>query len=80
MPFPQTIDALADVITGGPGMGGGTPPIGLYRSDPQIEKFMRGCNVDFRVTGSRVPSLVARLVDVNNGSVTRRPRGVAPRG
>lgn len=33
MPFPlspQTIDTLADVITGGPGMGGGPPPIGIY--------------------------------------------------
>lgn len=50
MPFPlspQSIDALADIITGGPGMGGGPSPIGIYRSGPQIEKFMRGCNVDW---------------------------------
>jgi hypothetical protein len=70
MPFPlspQSIDALADIITGGPGMGGGPPPIGIYRSGPQIEKFMRGCNVDFRVNGSRVPSLTTALLDINRG-------------
>lgn len=73
MPFPlspQSIDALADIITGGPGMGGGPPPIGIYRSGPQIEKFMRGCNVDFRVNGSRVPSLTTALLDINRGSET----------
>lgn len=70
MPFPlspQAIDALADIITGGPGLGGGPPPIGLYRSGPQIEKFMRACNVAFSVSGSRVPSLVSCLIEINNG-------------
>jgi hypothetical protein len=79
MPFPlspQAIDALADIITGGPGLGGGPPPIGLYRSGPQIEKFMRACNVDFRVAGSRVPSLVSCLIDINNGY---EPGKVLPR-
>ena len=64
---PQAIDALADVVSGGPSMGNGQPPIGLYRSGPQLEKFMRSCNVDFQVTGSRVPSLVNCLMEVNNG-------------
>lgn len=79
MPFPlspQAIDALADVIAGGPGMVGVPPPIGLYRSGPQIEKFMRACNVDFRVNGSRVPSLVSCLIDINNGY---EPEKVLPR-
>lgn len=70
MPFPlspQTIDTLADIITGGSGMGSGPPPIGIYRSGPQIERFMRGCNVDFRVNGSRVPSLTTCLLDMNRG-------------
>ena len=33
MPFPllpQAIDALADIITGGPRLGGGPLPVGLY--------------------------------------------------
>jgi hypothetical protein len=71
MPFPlspRTIDALADIISGGPGgMVSTPPPIGIYRSGPQIEKFMRACNVDFRVNGSRVPSLVSCLNEINNG-------------
>ena len=79
MPFPlspQAIDALADIITGGPGLGGGPPPIGLYRSGPQIEKFMRACNVAFSVSGSRVPSLVSSLIEINNGY---EPEKVLPR-
>lgn len=79
MPFPlspQAIDALADIITGGPGLGGGPPPVGLYRTGPQIEKFMRACNVAFSVSGSRVPSLVARLIEINNGY---EPEKVLPR-
>lgn len=41
------------------------PPIGIYRSGPRIEKFMRGCNVDFQLTGSRVPCLVECLIALN---------------
>lgn len=69
MPFPlspQAIDALAEIISGG-GAYDGSKPIGLYRSGPQLEKFMRSCNVDFRINGSRVPSLVSCLIDINNG-------------
>lgn len=69
MPFPlspQSIDAIADVITGGGG-NDTTAPIGIYRSGPKIEKFMRACNVSFKVEGSRVPSLVQRLININNG-------------
>jgi len=69
MPFPlspQSIDAIAEIISGG---GGNdlTPPVGIYRSGPKIEKFMRGCNVAFTVEGSRVPSLVKCLNRLNNG-------------
>lgn len=79
MPFPlspQTIDTLADIISGGSGMGGGPPPIGIYRTGPQLERFMRGCNVDFRVNGSRVPSLTDSLLDINRGF---EPEKVLPR-
>lgn len=78
MPFPlspQSIDAIADVISGGGG-NDPTPPIGIYRSGPKIEKFMRGYNVDFRVSGSRVPSLVDCLLDINRGF---EPAAVLPR-
>lgn len=64
---PQSIDALAEVISGGAG-NATTPPIGLYRSGPQLEKFMRGCNIEFSLNGgSRVPSLVDCLLAINNG-------------
>lgn len=68
MPFPlspQSIDAIADIISGGGGHDT-TPPIGIYRSGPKIEKFMRA-NVAFTVNGSRVPSLVQCLINLNNG-------------
>lgn len=69
MPFPlspQSIDAIAEIISGGSG-NDPTPPIGIYRSGPKIEKFMRGCNVAFEVHGSRLPSLVTCLNNLNHG-------------
>lgn len=69
MSFPlsvQTVDAIADVISGG-SANDQKPPIGVYRSGPEMERFMRGCNVDFRVSGSRLPSLVDCLLNINNG-------------
>ena len=60
----------------GPGIGEAPPPIGFYRSGKQIEKYMRSCNVDFQVTGSRVPSVVACLTAINNGG---EPEKVLPR-
>jgi hypothetical protein len=70
MPFPlspQAIDALAEVITGG-SANDGKPPIGIYRTGPRIEQFMRGCNVAFRIgSGSRVPTVVDALIEINNG-------------
>lgn len=72
---PQAVDALAEIISGGGG-NDPAPSIGLYRSGPKIESFMRACNVDFRVNGSRVPSLVSCLIDLNNGF---EPEKVLPR-
>lgn len=64
---PQTIDALAEVISGG-SANDPRPPIGRYRSGPQLEKFMRACNVDFCVgQQSRLPALVNCLIAINNG-------------
>jgi len=67
---PQTIDALALVISGGSG-NDPTPPIGLYRSGPKLESFMRSCGVMMSVgSGSRVPTLVAAIIQtVNDGNV-----------
>lgn len=78
MPFPlspQAIDALAEIISGGGG-NDPAPSIGIYRSGPKIEKFMRACNVEFSVSGSRVPSLVTCLIEINNGY---EPEKVLPR-
>lgn len=79
MPFPlspQSIDAVAEIISGGAAYAGAPQPVGLYRSGPQIEKFMRTCNVDFSVDGSRMPSLVQCLININNSS---QPEDVLPR-
>ena len=63
---PRTIDALVDVITGGSGgLASTKPPIGIYRTGPDLERFMRQCNVEFRVQGSRMPSLSDKLIELN---------------
>lgn len=69
MPFPlspQSIEALAEIISGG-SANDSKPPIGLYRSGPRIERFMRSCNVDFHIgSSSRVPTLSGALIEINN--------------
>ena len=65
-----TIDVLANVISGGPG-NSPEPPIGIYRSGADIEKFMRSCGVDFGLSGWRIPSLTECLLDIN-----RQPDGI----
>ena len=75
MPFPlspQTIEFLADLISGGGG-NSTVEPIGIYRSGTNIEKFMRGCNIDFRLGGgSRVPTLTEELININNDDELRQ--------
>jgi hypothetical protein len=58
---PATVKALVDVITGGSGMGATVSPIGIYRSASKIEGLMMECDLNFRVEGSRLPSLTAYL-------------------
>lgn len=53
---PLAIKALLDVITGGGGFSS-EPPIGVYRSAGMLEDFFMECGVDFRVSGSRLPSV-----------------------
>src|ERR1700760_2981946 len=62
---PQSIEALAVIISGGSG-NDQTPPIGIYRSASKLESFMRGCNVAMSVgNGSRLPTLVEALERAN---------------
>ncbi len=64
---PQTIEALAFVISGG-SANDTTPMVGLYRSGPKLERFMRSCNVDLRVgSNSRLPVLTECLIAVARG-------------
>jgi hypothetical protein len=62
----QTITALTEVITGGPGSGLGqsTPPIGLYRTGTQLVEFFRALGLDLQVS-SRVPSVRQLLEGIN---------------
>ena len=73
MPFlaPQSIDALAEVISGGAG-NSSAPSIGHYRSAYYLGKFTRSCNVDFQLGGrSRIPALVECLTELNAGDDAR---------
>jgi hypothetical protein len=61
---PQSIEAIAFIISGGSAHDA-TPLVGLYRSGPQLKRFMRGCNVEFTIGGrSRYPALVDCLQNV----------------
>lgn len=52
------IGALAEVITGGSGMGNDmTEPVGIYRSGTRIQQFFLDCGIDMSIGGSsRVPA------------------------
>ena len=58
-----TIDALVDVISGGPGVVDAPPPIGIYRKAHEIVRFLESCGVDpgYGSGVSRVPALRAAL-------------------
>ncbi|WP_210246703.1 MULTISPECIES: abortive infection family protein [unclassified Methylobacterium] len=61
---PYLVSALADVITGGGG-NDPTPPIGIYRSGPTIERFFMDCGVEMSIgNGSRVPATIDVLRDL----------------
>ena len=71
---PQSIEALAMVISGGGG-NDTTPPIGIYRSASKLESFMRGCNVAMSVgSGSRMPALIEALERATRSGVTHLAR------
>lgn len=61
---PQTVEALVQVISGGPG-NSLEPPIGIYRGGPKLESFMRACGVRMSVGSlSRLPALTAAIEGV----------------
>ncbi|MFL5280289.1 MAG: hypothetical protein ACJ8AW_04660, partial [Rhodopila sp.] len=63
---PQTIEALTLVISGGSG-NDSTPPIGIYRSGPKLESYMRSCGVMMHVgSGSRLPTLTNAIIETMN--------------
>ncbi len=63
---PQTVDALAHVISGGSG-NSQEPPIGIYRGGPKLESFMRACGVRMSIGSlSRLPTLVVAIESVMN--------------
>jgi Abortive infection C-terminus len=76
---PQSIEALAIIISGGAG-NDHTPPIGIYRSASKLESFMRGCNVSMSVgVGSRLPTLVEALERANREGDQAVLRNIAER-
>ena len=76
---PHSIDALAQVISGG-SQNDPTPSIGLYRSGPKIESFMRTCNVSMQIGGgSRVPTLIDALIAVNGQGDQKKLRTIIER-
>ncbi len=66
-----TLEALAEVISGGSGLGDPKPPIGVYRSASEIEGFLIGCGIEpSRIEGSRLPKLrdsLRRAAQQENG-------------
>ncbi|MGO7360230.1 abortive infection family protein [Rhizobium ruizarguesonis] len=56
------IEALVQTISGGPGLGASEPPIGIYRSGPELQRFLMSCGIDpSYFGGSRLPQLRAAL-------------------
>lgn len=61
---PQTVEALVQVISGGGG-NSTAPSIGIYRSGPKLEAFMRGCGVRMSIgAASRLPTLASAIEEV----------------
>jgi len=61
---PFVLKALVDVITGG-SANDPTPPVGIYRSGPQIEQFFLDCGLNMSIgSASRVPATTDFLREV----------------
>ena len=70
---PLAVRALVEAISGGQGNPNRPiEPVGIYRSGPDIGRFLADCNLDFQVIGSRVPELADFLRELS-----RQPEGQA---
>ena len=73
VPFPlspQSIDAVAQVISG----GYGKDPNLVYRTTRDIENFISAFDIFFRVSDARVPSLTDCLIQLSNGPEEARQK------
>jgi len=71
---PQSLDALAQVITGGAG-GAPNPPPGIYRSGGGIVEFFERLGLSI-VIGSRVPSVRALLQELSDADNDAKIRDI----
>lgn len=63
----RTLDALAEVITGG-ASNSPTPPIGIYRSAYFLERFFQNAGYDFQLASrSRVPAARDFIAELASG-------------
>lgn len=75
---PNTIEALVQVISGGVGNSFKQAPIGIYRSGPKIESFMRACNVKMNIGSfSRLPTLAAAIEEANENQNYKSLKAIA---
>ena len=62
---PQSIDAIAEVVTGSSFTGDG-PGVENYRSGPKLEWFFASLNVELAIgNSSRVPTVIDKLEELN---------------
>jgi len=62
---PQSIDAIAETISGGSFSDSG-PKVGHYRSGPKLERFFASLNIELSIGNrSRVPAVIEKLKELN---------------
>ncbi|MFY9343122.1 MAG: abortive infection family protein [Planctomycetota bacterium] len=73
---PRLLQALEDVITGGPG-GSDEPSVGHYRSAGKLHRFFRSLDIDFQVGGQSRCAAVFDLLRGLNSNPKEHKRLVA---
>lgn len=69
MPNPYSLPvltALVDVATGGSGTDRSRPPVGVYRSGPQLERLLGGAGIDLKIGMSGRVGAVQRALHAAN--------------